>query len=103
MAPRCTDGVSGGSITTENITTANRIVIVNAETSVSINGPVISGGALVDIDDNGDITTTEDQANEDSGIVTFHSNVTGNISLDGDVITRRFDTTYSQQRSDGSR
>ncbi len=81
------------------MTTSNGIVTVNAETSVSINGPVVSGGALVDIDAgtnvsssaDGDITTTGDQANEDSGTVMIHSNVTGNISLDGDVITRGFD------------
>ena len=104
-----TDGASGGSITSESITTANGIVTVNAETSVSINGPVVSGGALVDIDAgtevsssaDGDITTTGDQANEDSGEVTIHSNVTGNISLDGDVITRGFDNNSGTDSSDG--
>ncbi|MEO2019186.1 MAG: hypothetical protein ABGZ53_32995, partial [Fuerstiella sp.] len=81
-------------------------VILNAEEDVNINAAVTTRGASVDVDAtenitsdaNGDITTTGDRINEDSGDVTMDAGL--GVALDGDITTDGFTNTTDAQDSD---
>ena len=77
-------------------------VILNAEEDVTINKAIVTRGGSVDIDAgrnitstlDGDIRTTGDKANEDSGNVTMDTTnaaANGNITLEGFIDTRGID------------
>ncbi|MEO2016541.1 MAG: hypothetical protein ABGZ53_19460, partial [Fuerstiella sp.] len=87
-------------------------VILNAEEDVNINAAVTTRGASVDVDaaaninsdNNGDINTTGDKINKDSGDVTIDSTVAalnGAIILAGDIDTSGRDNPGGAADSNG--
>ena len=100
------DVIIDGAINTSTEAAATIKVNIDADRDVTINQAIVTRGGYVDIDAgrnitstaDGDIRTTGDKANEDSGNVTMDTTnaaLTGNVTLAGFIVTSGFDNNAS--------